>query len=44
LMAHTAGNQSQAAKLAGLNRSYLGRLLVKHGLGRGRDDDGGLGE
>ncbi len=32
LMAHTRGNQSSAAKLAGLDRSYLGRLLVKHKL------------
>ncbi|MEO7330107.1 MAG: sigma 54-interacting transcriptional regulator, partial [Minicystis sp.] len=32
LMAHTGGNQSQAARLADLNRSYLGRLLVKYGL------------
>jgi DNA-binding NtrC family response regulator len=35
LMAHTGGNQSTAARIAGLNRSYLGRLLVKHGLSRG---------
>jgi DNA-binding NtrC family response regulator len=35
LLAHTRGNQSEAARLAGLNRSYLGRLLVKHGLARG---------
>jgi DNA-binding NtrC family response regulator len=34
LMAHTAGNQSAAAKLAGLDRSYLGRLLSKHGTSR----------
>ncbi len=34
LLAHTAGNQTQAAKLAGLDRSYLGRLLVKHGLSK----------
>ena len=34
LLAHTKGNQTQAAKLAGLDRSYLGRLLVKHGLSR----------
>ncbi len=32
LMVHTRGNQSAAAKLAGLDRSYLGRLLVKHKL------------
>ncbi len=35
LLAHTGGNQTQAAKLAGLDRSYLGRLLVKHGLSKG---------
>jgi DNA-binding NtrC family response regulator len=35
LVAHTRGNQTQAARLAGLDRSYLGRLLVKHGLSRG---------
>jgi DNA-binding NtrC family response regulator len=35
LISHTKGNQTQAAKLAGLDRSYLGRLLVKHGLSKG---------
>lgn len=40
LLAHTGGNQTQAAKLAGLDRSYLGRLVVKYGLGR---DPGGAG-
>ena len=40
LLAHTAGNQSQAAKLAGLNRSYLGRLLGKYGLPRDRAEPG----
>ncbi len=35
LLAHTGGNQSQAARLAGLDRTYLGRLLVKYGLARG---------
>jgi DNA-binding NtrC family response regulator len=39
LMAHTGGNQSVAARMAGLNRSYLGRLLVKHGLSRGSISD-----
>ncbi len=34
LLAHTGGNQSAAARLAGLDRSYLGRLIQKHGLGR----------
>lgn len=32
LLAHTKGNQTLAAEIAGLDRSYLGRLLVKHGL------------
>ena len=35
LIAHTSGNQSAAARLSGLDRSYLGKLLVKHGLSRG---------
>jgi len=30
LMRHTHGNQSAAAKLAGLDRTYLGRLLAKY--------------
>jgi DNA-binding NtrC family response regulator len=34
LIAHTGGNQTQAARLAGLDRSYLGKLLVKHGLSK----------
>jgi DNA-binding NtrC family response regulator len=38
LMAHCAGNQSQASRLAGLNRSYLGRLLAKHGLAKPRPE------
>ncbi|MFO0664042.1 MAG: sigma 54-interacting transcriptional regulator [Polyangiaceae bacterium] len=33
LLAQTKGNQSAAARLAGLDRTYLGRLLVKYGLG-----------
>jgi DNA-binding NtrC family response regulator len=32
LLAHTEGNQSVAAKLAGLDRSYLGKLVAKLGL------------
>lgn len=32
LMETAHGNQSVAAKIAGLDRGYLGRLLVKHGL------------
>jgi transcriptional regulator with GAF, ATPase, and Fis domain len=34
LIAHTAGNQTAAAKLAELDRSYLGRLLAKYGLSK----------
>jgi DNA-binding protein Fis len=33
-MARTRGNQTKAAALAGLDRTYLGRLLAKYGLGR----------
>lgn len=32
LLAHAGGSQTTAAKIAGLDRSYLGRLLAKHGL------------
>jgi two-component system response regulator GlrR len=32
LLAHTAGNQTAAARLAGLDRGYLGRLLARYGL------------
>ncbi len=35
LMQHTAGNQSAAARLSGLDRSWLWRLLLKHGLAKG---------
>jgi DNA-binding NtrC family response regulator len=34
LLAHTGGNQSAAARIAGLDRTYLGRLLQKHDKGR----------
>ena len=34
LLEHTDQNQSVAAKLAGLDRSYLGRLLAKLGMSR----------
>jgi len=34
LLGQTGGNQSEAARIAGLSRGYLGRLLVKHGLAR----------
>jgi transcriptional regulator with GAF, ATPase, and Fis domain len=35
LMKEVSGNQTAAARLAGLDRTYLGRLLVKHGLLKG---------
>lgn len=34
LMQHTGGNQSAAARLSGLDRSWLWRLLVKYGLAK----------
>jgi len=34
LLERTKGNQSAAARLSGLERSYLGKLLAKHGLAR----------
>jgi DNA-binding NtrC family response regulator len=34
LLAHTAGNQTAAADLAGLGRTYLSRVLSKYGLAR----------
>jgi DNA-binding NtrC family response regulator len=35
LMQHTNNNQSAAARLSGLDRSWLWRLLVKHGIAKG---------
>ncbi len=35
LLAKTGGNQTVAAKLAGMDRTYLGRLLARLGLTRG---------
>ena len=35
LMQHAGGNQSVAARISGLDRSWLWRLLVKHGLAKG---------
>jgi DNA-binding NtrC family response regulator len=35
LMREAGGNQTTAARMAGLDRTYLGRLLVKHGLSKG---------
>jgi DNA-binding NtrC family response regulator len=32
LLAKTGGNQSEAARISGLERSYLGKLLAKHGI------------
>jgi DNA-binding NtrC family response regulator len=40
LMKHTDGNQTAAARLAGLNRGYLGQLLIKLGLSRSSDEGG----
>ena len=34
LMEHANGNQSYAARLAGLDRGYLRRLLAKYGLAK----------
>ena len=34
LLAHTGGNQTLAAEVAGLDRTYLGRLLTRLGLSR----------
>ena len=34
LLAHTNGNQAAAARIAGIDRTYLGRLLVKYGMVR----------
>jgi DNA-binding NtrC family response regulator len=36
LLANANGNQSEAARISGLDRTYLRRLLAKHGLLRGR--------
>ncbi len=35
ILEHTGGNQSEAARMAGLNRSYMLRLLAKYELGKG---------
>jgi transcriptional regulator with GAF, ATPase, and Fis domain len=34
LLARTKGNQSEAARVSGVDRSYLGKLIVKHGVQR----------
>src|SRR5262249_30244246 len=41
LMSRAAGNVSEAARLSGLSRGYLGRLLVKHGFQRAVLDETG---
>jgi DNA-binding NtrC family response regulator len=35
LLAHTAGNQTAAARIAGLDRGYLGKLLARYTPTRG---------
>jgi transcriptional regulator with GAF, ATPase, and Fis domain len=35
LLERTSGNQSEAARVSGLNRSYLGRMLQKYELNKG---------
>jgi DNA-binding NtrC family response regulator len=35
LLTHTGGNQTAAARIAGLDRGYLGKLLARYGLARG---------
>jgi DNA-binding NtrC family response regulator len=44
LMAAANQNQSKAARMAGLSRNYLLRVLARYGLGRTSDDDGGKAE
>jgi DNA-binding NtrC family response regulator len=34
LLARTNGNQSEAARISGLDRSYIGRMLSRHGVSR----------
>ena len=34
LLRHTGGNQTEAARLAGLGRTYMSRLLKRHGLAK----------
>jgi two-component system nitrogen regulation response regulator GlnG len=34
LLAKTGGNQSEAARISGLERSYLGKLLAKYGIAK----------
>jgi len=41
LLEHTGGNQTEAARIAGLDRTYLGRLLSRMKLTRGKPDESG---
>ncbi|MBK6517570.1 MAG: sigma 54-dependent Fis family transcriptional regulator [Polyangiaceae bacterium] len=41
LMAMAGGNQSEASRVSGLSRGYLGRVLAKYGLARGGDEGAG---
>ena len=34
LIASTGGNQSEAARVAGIDRGYLGKLLVRYGVAK----------
>ena len=36
LLDHTQGNQSEAARIAGLDRTYLGRMIARLGLSRAK--------
>ena len=36
LLEHTRGNQSEAARIAGLDRTYLGRMMGRLGVGRSK--------
>jgi len=40
LLKRTGGNQTSAARMAGLDRSYVGRLVAKYGLGVGGSRSG----
>lgn len=42
LLAHTGGNQRLAARLSGLNRGYLRRMLGRHGMIEGAAVDEGV--
>ncbi len=40
LMTHTRGHQTVAAQMAGLDRSYLGKLLARYGLNKAGSEGG----